>query len=83
MNVVCDQAFRIGEVSSSPKIDSKIVREAVRRIAHLRPSQAKSDPGEPIKKNIAIRVLKLSFFFFAVCAFFLSVIKILFFLFRA
>jgi general secretion pathway protein A len=83
MNVVCAQAFRIGEASSSPKINSKIVREAVRRIAHLRPSQAKSDPGEKTQKNIANRVLKLSFFLFAVCAFFLSAIKILSFLFRA
>ena len=83
MNVVCDQAFRIGEASSSPKIDSKIVREAVRRIAHLRPSLAKSYPRESAKKNISTTVIKLSFFLFAVCAFFLSAIKILFFLLRS
>jgi general secretion pathway protein A len=83
MNLLCDRAFRLGKTSSSPKIDSKIVREAIRSIAYLRPSLAKSYPRESAKKNIPNRVIKLSFFLFAVCVFFLSVIKILSFLFRA
>jgi general secretion pathway protein A len=83
MNVVCDQAFRIGNASSRSKIDSKIVREAVRRIAYLRPSQVKSDLRRRAKRNISSRVIRFSFFLFAVSAFFLSVIKVLSFLFRA
>jgi general secretion pathway protein A len=83
MNLLCDRAFHLGKISSSPKVDSKIVREAIRSIAYLRPSLAKSHPRDSGEKNLLTRVIKLSFFLFAVCAFFLSAIKILSFLLRS
>jgi general secretion pathway protein A len=83
MNVLCDLAFRIGETYCSPKIDAKIIREAVRSIAYLRPSRANKYAKKQVNKNTRNRMIKFSFFLFAVCIFFISVMKILCFLFRA
>ncbi len=82
MNLLCEQALRIGGKCSSPKINTKIVREAIRTVDYLRPRKVKTRPIRSTKKNARRRAMKLSFFLFAAGAFLFSLGKVLGLLFR-
>jgi general secretion pathway protein A len=74
MNLVCDRAFIIGCNASRPKIDSKIISEAIKDIGYLRPSKSKTLSPELSQKKPSATIFRILFFLFSLGAsiFFLS-----------
>jgi general secretion pathway protein A len=82
MNLVCDRAFIIGCNTSSPKIDSKIVSEAIKDIDYLRPSKSKTLPAELSQKKSRHKIIRILFFLFSLGASIIFLSQILNLLFR-
>lgn len=82
MNLICDRALFIGYNNSSPLIDSKIVKEAIKDFTHLRPLKSEVlgtvlNLGKPSNRTLRIWILILS-----IGIFLLSMSKILTVIFR-
>jgi general secretion pathway protein A len=74
MNLVCDRAFIIGCNASKPKIDSKIIGEAIKDIGYLQPSKSKTLSPELSQKKPRSTIFRILFFLLSLGAsiFFLS-----------
>jgi general secretion pathway protein A len=82
MNLLCEEALRIGGKCSSPKINYNIVRESIRAVDYLRPRHTNNPPIRSQKINTRRRAIKVSFFLFALAAFLFSLGRLLSLLFR-
>jgi general secretion pathway protein A len=77
INSVCDRALLIGFSKSSPIIDSKIVKEAMKELAYLHPGNSKPLLQMLSLKKSGYKILKIFFFLFSVLLFLFSLRKIL------
>ena len=72
MNLLCDRALLIGCTNSSPLIDSKIIREAIKDLEHLRSGGTRTFLGRFARKTFWSKIARIIFFIFSICAFFFS-----------
>jgi general secretion pathway protein A len=70
MNQLCNRALLIGYGRSCSTIDLKIVSEAIKELYCTRPSKSKTLLAHP-PKIFRLRIIRILFFLFAVCAFLL------------
>lgn len=72
INLVCDRALLNGYVKSSPVIDVKTAKEAIKELAHLRPWNHKSFPPFLSLSRMQSRGARILFILLAFLAFFFS-----------
>jgi general secretion pathway protein A len=72
MNLLCDRALLIGCTDSNPLIDSKIIREAIRDLDHLRSGGTRRFLGKFSRKTFWSKIARILFFIFSICVFFFS-----------
>jgi len=82
INFLCNRALLIGYKNSCPKIDLKIVKEAIKDIDHGRAGKSRTFPAESSSKNFSYKIIKILFFLFAVGFLMLPISKILAILFQ-
>jgi len=72
MNLLCDRALLIGCTDSSPLIDSKIIREAIKDLEHLRSGGTRTFLGRFPRKTFWSKIARILFLIFSICVFFFS-----------
>jgi general secretion pathway protein A len=72
MNLLCDRALLIGCTESSPLIDSKIIREAIKDLDHLGSGGTRRFLGQFSRKTFWSKIARILFFIFSICVFFFS-----------
>jgi general secretion pathway protein A len=72
MNLLCDRALLIGCTDSSPLIDSKIIREAIKDLDHLRSGGTRTFLGKFHRKTFWSKTPRILFFIFSICVFLFS-----------
>ena len=72
MNLLCDRALLIGCTNSSPLIDSKIIREAIKDLDHLRSGGTRAFLGKFPRKTFWSKIARILFFIFSICVFLFS-----------
>jgi general secretion pathway protein A len=79
INLVCDRAFLYGYVKSSPMINPKIAKEAIKDLEYLRPgkSKAKGLPRLFPLKDSHYKVIRILFILLSILIFLFSLSKIL------
>jgi general secretion pathway protein A len=82
MNLLCDRALLIGYADSSPFIDSKIIKEAMKDLAHLRSGGTQTSLPRRAGKIFSSKTFRILFFIFSICVFVISLYFILPLLFR-
>ncbi len=78
MNLLCDRALLVGYSYSSPKVNSKIINEAIKDLDYLR--VGKFRPSKPVffRKKSGYKLLRILFFLLSLGVFFYSIGWILF-----
>jgi general secretion pathway protein A len=77
INLVCDRAFLYGYVKSSPMINPKIAKEAIKDLEYLRPSKPKGLPRLFSLRESHYKVIRILFILLSVLIFLFSLSKIL------
>lgn len=72
MNLLCDRALLIGYTNSSPIIDSKIVKEAMKDLNYLRAGKTRTFLPKLSGSISRSKTLRILFFIFSVCVFLFS-----------
>lgn len=70
MNLLCDRALLIGCMESSPLIDSKIIREAIKDLDHPRSGGTRRFLGQFSRKTFWSKIARILFPIFSICVFF-------------
>jgi general secretion pathway protein A len=80
INLLCDRALLVGHSYSSPKVNSKIINEAIRDLDYLQ--VGKYRPSNPVfsRKKSSYKILKIIFFLLSIGVFLYSIGWILLFL---
>ena len=77
LNLVCNRALTAGLNESSPIVDLKIVKKAVKDLDHLRVRKSKIPPQLLfLRKEPWSRIIRIIFFIFSTAVFFLSLNEI-------
>jgi len=77
LNLVCNRALAAGLNESSPIVDLKIVKKAVKDLDHLRVRKSKIPPQLLfLRKEPWSRIIRIIFFIFSTAVFFLSLNEI-------
>jgi general secretion pathway protein A len=71
-NLLCDRALLIGCTDSNPLIDSKIIREAIKDLDHLRSGGTRRFLGQFPRKTFWSKIARILFLIFSICVFFFS-----------
>jgi general secretion pathway protein A len=82
MNLLCDRALLIGCMDSSPLIDSKIIREAIKDLDHLRSNGRRTFLGQFFRKTFWSKFPRILFLIFSICVFSFSLYLLIPLLFR-
>ncbi len=82
MNLLCDRALLIGCTDSSPLIDSKIIREAIKDLDYLRSGGTRRFLGQFFRKTFWSKIARILFLIFSICVFFFSLHFLIHLLFR-
>ena len=72
MNLLCDRALLIGYTDSSPCIESKIIKEAMKDLDHLRSGGTRTFLPKFPGKIFRSMIFRILFFIFSICVFLLS-----------
>jgi general secretion pathway protein A len=72
MNLLCDRALLIGYTISSPIIDSKIIKEAIKDLNYLRAGGTRTFLPKLSGKISRSKPLRILFFIFSLCVFLFS-----------
>jgi general secretion pathway protein A len=72
MNLLCERALVIGCTDSHPLIDSKIIREAIKDLDHLRSGGTRRFLGQFPRKTFWSKIARILFLIFSICVFFFS-----------
>lgn len=72
MNLLCDRALVIGYMISSPIIDSKIIKEAMKDLNYLRAGGTRTFLPKLSGKISRSKILRILFFIFSICVFLFS-----------
>lgn len=77
MNLLCDRALSIGDHTSSPIIDARVIKKAIKELSYLQPGRLKAiRPKLPSKKSLR-KVFRILFFIFSLCVCSFALTKLL------